>query len=84
MLFLLWALFPNGGAGGLCTVTFCLFYLFTVLPKVSEETVSPTRARNMKDFENVSGNTKFLSLKNLAHCHCLSRPGTEPHLLTSV
>uniref|UniRef100_A0A8I3NPY3 CDK5 regulatory subunit-associated protein 2 n=1 Tax=Canis lupus familiaris TaxID=9615 RepID=A0A8I3NPY3_CANLF len=34
------------------TLFSCLFSLFIVLPDVSEETVSPTRARNMKDFEN--------------------------------
>ena len=84
MFFLLWALQPSGDAGDLYTVTFCLFYLFTVLPKVSEETVSPTRARNMKDFENVSGDTKFLSLKIHAHCHRLSRPRREPYFSTSV
>uniref|UniRef100_A0A8P0P903 CDK5 regulatory subunit-associated protein 2 n=1 Tax=Canis lupus familiaris TaxID=9615 RepID=A0A8P0P903_CANLF len=42
-----------GVLGSLHTTLFsCLFSLFIVLPDVSEETVSPTRARNMKDFEN--------------------------------
>ncbi|XP_057577666.1 CDK5 regulatory subunit-associated protein 2 isoform X15 [Hippopotamus amphibius kiboko] len=44
----------NGGMlGSLHTVMFPVSVcLFIVLPHVSEETVSPTRARNMKDFEN--------------------------------
>ena len=37
-----------------CDVFLCLFCFSIVLPNVSEEKVSPTRARNMKDFENVS------------------------------
>lgn len=36
-------------------------FLSLVLPRVSEETVSPTRARNMKDFENVSAATGLSS-----------------------
>ncbi|ELW57420.1 CDK5 regulatory subunit-associated protein 2 [Tupaia chinensis] len=36
-----------------------------VLPNVSEEMVSPTRARNMKDFENVLYFTLFLFFPNL-------------------
>lgn len=40
----------------------CVFNLSIVLPIMSEEKVSPTRARNMKDFENVSEDTNSLSL----------------------
>lgn len=85
-VFLFWALFPNRDAGWFAyhAVFLCLFYLFIVLPNVSEETVSPTRARNMKDFENVSGDTRSSSLTNHVCCRGPGRPRRELYFLRGV
>lgn len=63
LLFLFWALSPSRNARQPKYPNDfpCLFCLPIVLPNVSEEKVSPTRARNMKDFENVSEDSKSSS-----------------------
>lgn len=61
-------LFPaSRGVGGLPVVTFsvCLFCFYSAPKHVKKRCVSHTRARNMKDFENVSRDTE-LSLRALS------------------
>ena len=67
---------PCRGVGpfACCDVFPCLFCFFIVLPNVSEEKVSPTRARNMKDFENVSRDTVLASLT----AHVCARYPADP------
>lgn len=61
--FSLLLLTPLGMLGSLNTLTSLSLCLSKVLPNVSEEKVWPTRAWNMKDFENVSEETRSSSSK---------------------
>ena len=70
------ATLPPWGVGRFarCDVFLCLFCFFIALPNVSEEKVSPTRARNMKDFENVSRDTELASLTAHVCARCPADP----------
>lgn len=59
--------------GSLNTLTILSVCLSKGLPNVSQGKVWPTRAWNMKDFENVSEESKSSSSKKL----CLLPPGSQ-------